>query len=91
MKKMIRSLLATTGAVLVGSVVLLSACSKGSTLGGTEQEPAAVETAGAPPVPEHAPEDADSHATATEPHPAGEEHANRPESTPATTTQQPAH
>ena len=49
-----RSLRITLAAVATASLLIVPACTKGSRLGGTELEPAAVETAGVPEFHAHA-------------------------------------
>ena len=92
--------LLTFSALLILVMLAVAACTKGSGIGGTEDNPQAVETAGAPPVPEHAPEDAEDIHHATAPKPAGDRQAQHEEvqphpaagtTTTATTTETAPH
>ena len=87
-QKYVSSVLAFAAAGLIITV----GCTKGMTQGGTEAEPAAVETAGVPPMPHHGEEKtaeghtspASEHGAPTEPHSSSQHVA------PATPTVQPS-
>jgi hypothetical protein len=94
MNSTLRRLL-TFSAMMLLVLLAVAACTKGSGVGGTADNPQAVETAGAPPVPEHAPEDAEDIHHATAPKPAGDRQAQHEEVQPhptdsATATVSPA-